>query len=78
VRLFQRAARRSGMPVTMTRGFSPRLKISITRALRLGVESLSEEAIFCMDKDIEPGRFMDAVNAKLPDGVKILNAEEMN
>ena len=39
VRLFQRACRRAGLPVAVTKGFSPRLKISILKALKLGVES---------------------------------------
>ena len=76
VRLFQRAARRSGMPVTMTRGFSPRLKISITRALKLGVESSGEEAVFHMDQDVRPEDFADAMNAKLPAGIRIVSAKE--
>jgi len=77
MRLFQRAVRRAGAPVTMTKGFSPHLKISITRALKLGVESAGEEAVFHMDGDMSPRDFADAMNAKLPEGVKILSAEEI-
>lgn len=77
VRLFQRASRRAGLPVTVTKGFSPRLKISITKALKLGVESGSEEVVFGFDKDIAPENFVTSINGKLPDGVKILKAEEM-
>ena len=77
LRLFHRALRRAGLPVTITKGFSPRIKMSITKALKLGVESTREEAVFHMDEKIEPQFFTDAVNAKLPDGVKILTAEEI-
>ena len=77
VRLFQRASRRAGLPVTVTKGFSPRLKISITKALKLGVESGAEEAVFGFDKDIVPEEFVSRMNDKLPEGVKVLKAEEM-
>ncbi len=75
-RLFQRASRRAGLPVTITKGYNPRLKISITRALKLGVASESEEAIFHMDKRIEPDLFKESLNSKLPEGIKVLKAEE--
>ena len=77
VRLFQRASRRAKLPVTVTKGFSPRLKISITKALKLGVESVSEEVVIGFDKNIVPEEFMLSMNNKLPEGVKVLRAEEM-
>ena len=43
MRLFQRALRRVGLSVEITKGFSPHLKISIVRALKLGLESDNEE-----------------------------------
>ncbi|MCM8761379.1 MAG: TIGR03936 family radical SAM-associated protein [Candidatus Omnitrophica bacterium] len=76
LRLFQRASRRAGLPVTITKGFSPRLKISIKRALKLGLESQSEEAVFYLDKPVRPQDFIDSINAKLPEDVKVLTAEE--
>ena len=76
MRLFQRASRRACLPVTLTQGFSPHLKISITRALKLGLESSSEEAVFHMDHAMQPQEFIDGINAKLPEGVKIVNASE--
>ena len=77
VRLFQRASRRARLPVTVTKGFSPRLKISITKALKLGIESGAEEAIFGFDKYIATEEFVSSINSKLPEGVKVLRAEEM-
>lgn len=73
VRLFQRASRRAGLPVTRTRGFSPRLKISIERALKLGFESEDEKVTFSMDHWIRPEEFMSRLNEKLPDGIRITN-----
>jgi len=76
MRLFQRAARRADLPVTITKGFSPHLKISIARALKLGFQSESEEAVFYMDKSLEPEFFVKSINEKLPHGVKVTKAEE--
>ena len=77
VRLFQRALRRADFPVTMTKGFSPRIKMSITKALKLGVESSREEAVFYMDEKLSPQDFVARINVKLPDGVKVVAIEEM-
>jgi len=76
VRLFHRALRRASLPVVITGGFSPRVRMSITKALKLGVESGSEEAVFYMSQRLAPQGFTDAVNAKLPDGVKVVSAGE--
>ena len=75
VRLFQRALRRAGLPVTITKGFSPRLKVSITRALKLGVESENEEAVISLDEPIAAKIFMDLLNKQLPEGIKVTGAE---
>lgn len=76
MRLFQRASRRAALPVTVTQGFNPHLKISVTRALKLGMESAGEEAVFAMDREVSPREFIGSLNAKLPRGVRIERAEE--
>lgn len=75
VRLFQRALRRTGLPVTITKGFSPRLKVSITKALKLGLESDREEAVICMDEPVEINDFVESINKQLPAGIKVTGAE---
>ncbi|MCX5667182.1 MAG: TIGR03936 family radical SAM-associated protein [Candidatus Omnitrophica bacterium] len=75
MRLFQRALRRADLPVTITRGFSPHLKISINRALKLGVESLDEALTVHMSKKIEPALFTELLNKNLPEGVRIVKAQ---
>ena len=77
MRLFQRALRRADLPVAITRGFSPHLKISINRALKLGVESLDEALTVHMSKKVEPALFIELLNKNLPEGVSIAKAEEI-
>jgi radical SAM-linked protein len=76
MRLFQRSSRRAALAVALSQGFSPRPKISIAKALKLGVESSGEEAVFHMARRTDPDVFMVAINAQLPDGVKVVRAEE--
>lgn len=78
VRMFQRASRRAAIPVTVTKGFSPHLKISIQKALKLGVESQAEEAVFYLDAKISPEEFTRSMNANLPNGVRVVKAEHFN
>jgi len=77
MRLFQRALRRADLPVTITQGFSPRLKMSIKRALKLGTESLDEALTVHMSKRVEPALFIELLNKNLPEGVRIAKAEEI-
>ena len=77
IRLFQRASRRSLLPVSMTKGFSPRLKINVIRALKLGIESDGEEAVFFLDVTVTPADFISRINEKLPEGVKVKTVEEI-
>ena len=77
MRLFQRALRRADLPVTMTQGFSPHLKMSTGRALKLGVESFDETLTVHMSNKVGPAVFIGSLNSNLPKGVKITKAEEI-
>jgi len=78
-RLFHRAARRAGLPLIMSQGFSPRPKISFKRALKLGVESESEEASFQVGAaGLSPEDFGKRLQAQLPEGISINNIEEIS
>ena len=75
MRLFQRASRRGSIPVTVTKGFSPHLKVSVKRALKLGKESKKEEASFSLDEHMSPAEFKEKLNQQLPQGIEVINAE---
>lgn len=78
VRVFQRASRRAEIPLIISQGFSPRPKISFKRALKLGVESESEEAVFHIKGLISKEDFGNRLQAQLPEGIVIKNIEEIN
>ena len=75
MRLFQRALRRANLPIFITNGFNPHPKFSIKRALKLGVESEYEEAVFYLQKMVLPEEFKKRLNEQLPEGVKIKDAK---
>jgi radical SAM-linked protein len=75
MRLFARAARRAGLPMTMTQGFNPHPRISIQPALKLGLESRSLEALFGLEERIGTDEIRERLRAELPNGIEILEVE---
>src|SRR3989338_1838076 len=75
MRLFHRACRRAGLPILMSEGFSPHLKIGFKRALKLGAESDSEEAMFYINGWMKTEEFKDSLQQELPEGITINSAK---
>jgi radical SAM-linked protein len=71
MRLFHRAMRRADFPLKITEGFSPHPKLSLKRALKLGLESDSEEATVLLTKPLPPEEFKQNLQRQLPDGIII-------
>jgi radical SAM-linked protein len=71
MRLFMRAMRRADFPLKMTEGFSPHPKISIRRALKLGLESDNEEASVVLKELIRLEEFKERLQEQLPQGIEI-------
>jgi radical SAM-linked protein len=74
MRLFMRAFRRAALPVKITQGFSPHIKFSIKRALKLGLESGNEEATVILKQPLNPEEFKIRINQQLPQGITIKEA----
>lgn len=75
MRLFQRAMRRASFALKMTEGFSPHPKLSIKRALKLGLESDSEEASIVLSDSMNIEEFKDRLQRQLPPGLEIKDAQ---
>lgn len=73
MRLIQRAFRRAGIPISLSKGFNPHPKLSIQPAIKLGTESRSLEASFSLDEYMEPSVLKQKLQEKLPDGIEILD-----
>ncbi|MCK9595381.1 MAG: TIGR03936 family radical SAM-associated protein [Candidatus Omnitrophica bacterium] len=71
MRLFTRASRRAQLPVKISEGFSPHPKISVKRALKLGLSSDAEEASMALTSRILPKDFMEKLQSQLPEGIEV-------
>ncbi|MGB2878716.1 MAG: TIGR03936 family radical SAM-associated protein [Candidatus Omnitrophota bacterium] len=73
--LFRRAMRRARVPFVITEGFTPRVKISMPKALKVGRESDSEEITFWLTEEVDPEELAGSMNKELPEGIRILKLE---
>ena len=73
MRLFQRAFKRSGLPLTHTQGFNPRPSVSIALPLSVGVESNCELLDFDLDGDKVANRIVRGkLNDYLVPGIRVI------
>ena len=73
MRLFQRAFKRAGLPLTHTQGYNPRPSVSIALPLSLGVESVCELLDFDLYGERLPNEeIRTRLNDALVEGVKVL------
>jgi radical SAM-linked protein len=72
MRLFQRAFKRAGLPLTHTQGFNPRPSVSIALPLSVGVESECELLDFDLDgMDASCEEICHKLNQALVEGVRV-------
>ena len=72
MRLFQRAFKRAGLPLTHTQGFNPRPSVSIALPLSVGVESVCELLDFALDGENVPcEEICKRLNSTLVPGVSV-------
>ena len=72
MRTFERALRRSSLPITYTEGYNPHPKFSLATALPVGYSSVTEIGDFFLDRYVDPYEFARIMNEQLPPGVSIL------
>jgi len=73
-----RAARRGGIPVRFSGGFHPQPRISFPDALPLGVESDAEILDFELYRPWSAREVVEALNAQLPEGFRVLEAAALH
>lgn len=73
MRVFQRAFKRAGLPLTHSQGFNPRPSVSIALPLSVGVESSCELLDFELEGEKVPcDQIRDRLNSALVEGVRVL------
>lgn len=74
-RLFLRAIRRADLPIRFSEGFTPRPALAFPLALGVGLESVDEILEIELGREMAAEAVASALNAQLPEGVRILLAE---
>lgn len=73
LRMFQRAVKRAGLPVSYSLGFNPHMLIGFACALPTGAMSLAEYAEIRLDTDIPTYEILQRLNNVLPNGCRVLD-----
>jgi radical SAM-linked protein len=75
MRLFERALRRTGLPLRMTEGYNPHPVIAFPTALGLGLESVDEVLEFELGSWSAPRQIEKLLGEQLPEGISVVSAE---
>jgi radical SAM-linked protein len=75
MRLFERALRRTGLPLRMTEGYNPHPILAFPTALGLGIESVDEILEFELSSWTSPKQLERLLGEQLPEGIGVASAE---
>jgi len=75
IEIFSMSFNRAGIPVMYTQGFNPLAKMEFASPLSTGISADNEFAIVDFNHEVSPDNFKQSLNANLPDGIRINNAE---
>lgn len=75
MRTFTRCLKRTSIPVSYSKGFNPRVRISFALPLGVGVTSGSEYFDLELEDRMNVDLFLGELNSTLPDGFRALSAE---
>jgi radical SAM family uncharacterized protein/radical SAM-linked protein len=75
IEVFRRAARRSGLPIAFTAGFSPQVKCSFGPPVSVGQESLCEYMDLYFTQNTAAQTIVEKFSSVLPPGFQILSAK---
>lgn len=76
-KLWERAARRAGLPLAYSQGFHPQPKINIAAALPLGFSSRCEVMDMRLREDISLAGLCEKLQGTLPTGIHVLSVEQV-
>ncbi len=73
MRYFQKAIRRSAIPVAYTNGFNPHQRLAFAQPLGVGIESDGEYFDLEVTSQFDKNQMIDSLNQTMADGIKILD-----
>ncbi|NTW99549.1 MAG: DUF2344 domain-containing protein, partial [Geobacteraceae bacterium] len=78
ITVFTRAVSRGGVPILFSLGFHPHPRFSFGTATSVGVESRAEYMDMFVASGISPLEVLERLNAVLPEGLRIIESEEVD
>ncbi len=75
--IWERAARRAGLPLAYTQGFHPQPKINLAAPLPLGFTSRCEVVDLRLNEEVDLANLHRRLQGALPAGIGILNVESI-
>ena len=78
MRSTQRALRRSGLPVSYSKGFNPQMLITFASALSTGAVGRHELMDVTLDKTVTAEEFLAAMNAAMPPDMQLSSAKALD
>ena len=76
-KLWERTARRAGLPLAYSQGFHPQPKMNIAAALPLGFSSRCEVMDMRLQHDVPLDGLSEKLQTTLPSGIRVLNVERV-
>lgn len=76
MKVFERAIRRSNLPIAYSQGFNPHPQMVFGLPLAVGMTSECEYADFELARKIAPEQFMERLNETLPEAIRITSAAQ--
>lgn len=70
-RAVQRALRRSGLPVSYSKGFNPHILLTFASALSTGAAGTHEIMEVQLEREVPPAEFLAAMNAAMPPDMQL-------
>lgn len=77
-RLFERALRRSNLPLRYTQGFSKHIRLNLASALPLGFISKAEMLDFWINEELDLQEIQDKLQNALPEDIRILEISHVD
>lgn len=77
MRMWERACKRAGLPLSHSQGFSPRPKIALAAPLAVGATSECELLDIRLDERVDLGEALGELGRQLPQGARILEISEL-
>lgn len=77
LRVFERSARRAGLPLELTKGFNPHPKITFAAPLGVGTAGMAEFADMELTVELTAEKVSGALSATLPEGLRLVEARKV-